>query len=309
MAASGVRCHSTSSPASGFVVGALAFAIGVSTLPYRFSPASPHGSQTRTTAFHNAFRLCSAHNASAADAHNASAAGAYNAQPDQAPTTLPQGRRLRHVRSFKEEGMCFCIFSESQTGSMTLRTKYELLKLAPAFSERQIASSLPASISLENFRIDHMTDARTAARCTIATGSTSGARAVFTRTVVDFITARCDLRQFCPRRINKPHVLMMTSHSDRSLPATPLSPAVRTGSRTGSLAVPTNRHIVGGRYRGAPIDSEAYLLLTIELNLVCTAHDPASARLRWSTITCMRATPADPLVTPHALYRRPGRRR
>src|SRR5262249_45624535 len=60
-----------------------------------------------------------------------------------------------------------------------------------------------------------------------------------------------------------------------------------------------------GRYRAAPIDSEAYLLACrryIELNPVRARMVAAPADYPWSSHAANAGGAADPLVRPHALY-------
>ena len=65
-----------------------------------------------------------------------------------------------------------------------------------------------------------------------------------------------------------------------------------------------------GRYRAAPIDSEAYLLRCcryIELNPVRARMVERPRDYRWSSYRCHALGAGDPLLTPHALYRALGR--
>ncbi|HLI22170.1 MAG TPA: transposase [Stellaceae bacterium] len=65
-----------------------------------------------------------------------------------------------------------------------------------------------------------------------------------------------------------------------------------------------------GRYRAAPIDSDAYFLACcryIELNPVCARMTRHPRDYRWSSYAAHAAGAADPLVAEHPLYRALGR--
>ena len=107
---------------------------------------------------------------------------------------------------------------------------------------------------------------------------------------------------------NHMHLLLTPKHAD-SVPRT-LQSLGRRYVRFVNTAYRRSGTLWEGRYRAAPIDSEAYLLACsryIELNPV-RARMVAHPRLyRWSSYRTLAEGAVDTLVTPHPLYLALGR--